>query len=88
MNQITMQSLENSATMHVAFGGATVVQQRDGLKIGGKQANLRYFLRRAHKEIIVRSIQPAQRPDYIARVGADAKLGHAPDIDRDFHGVI
>ena len=88
MHQITIPSLENAATFQVALRGATVVQQRDVLKIGRKRADFRHFLRRTNKKIFAGVIQSAERPDHVARVGADAKLGHAPDIDGDFHGVI
>jgi hypothetical protein len=30
-------------------------------------------------------IEPAEGPDNITNVSADAKLAHPPDIDRDFH---
>ena len=65
-----------------------VAQQGYGVKVGRQRTDLRHFLRRPDQEVLALAIQPAQRPDNIAGVSANAELSHPPDVDGDSHGEI
>ena len=63
-------------------------KQMDSLEVGWKRTNFLQFGRGSQQKIVSLMIEPAERPDNITNVGADAKLAHPPDIDSDSHSTV
>ena len=88
VNQFAMQPLDDGTAFKVALYGGVRLEQGDALKIRRQWSNLRYFLRRTDQEILVRMVEPGERPYYVPRVGANAKFRDPPYVDGNLHGMI
>ncbi len=85
MHQSAIETLEDGAALEVTPGSGIGLKQRDRLKVGWERSDFRHFFGRTDQKIFVLMVQPGKRPYDVARVGSDAKLGHAPDIDGYLH---
>ena len=88
VSEIAAQALHDRPEFKIALGGPVAFEQGDGMKVGWQRADFSYFFRRANEEILILAVKPAQRPHHISRVGTNAELRHATDVDGNLHRSI
>jgi hypothetical protein len=93
VHQVALQVFKHGSEFQISLERVVAFGHRNGLEVGRKRADFSDFFWRPDEEKIVgvfyiRVFEATERSDDVASIGADAKLGHAPDVNGNLHGRI
>ena len=88
VNQVAAQTPDDRSEFEITFRRGFRLGQRNRVKVRRELADLADLFRGSDQEILILAVEPAERAYDVAGISPNAKIGHSPDVNADFHDVI